>query len=722
MSKTEYLNLNLTPDVTDESFVQWRNSIDGEENSNMDIIDDKFGEVDSSIQDRYNGNESDELCLPKDKVDGVSVQTKFAVNNEAINYQIWGNSYQDTRSGKNLFEFSNNTDDYIKYTTTTLNIDNNSISANITENNMSSWILNRKIYVKPNTYYTFSMKCSHLDSYGRMRYLVRCYNSNDEIIKTSCTKGTYNSSYKSFYIDLDTAHTFNVTEDVAYIMIGSVATISQGTMGEFVTFSDIQLEIGSTATDYEPYGVMPSPEFPSEIQSVGDKTKNLFDKSTVIGNAYINDQTGDIKSDSKYANTNASDWIDISGMSNLYFVQNTVRNWHAFYDENKVYISGINGYGSRVVPTGAKYLRCTVVNECLDTFMVFEGKSEQPYEPFGYKIPILTRGKNLLNFDSLPIFDRQEDGSYKSNRTITNINSVIPLNLPIENYILSLDIKCETNKNYRPIIHYKDGTYTDMYVISTGDYIHMEKVLKNKEIDYFNFSYNGVSSNVYIKNIQLEKGPTSTDYEPYREENINIYLNEPLRKIGDYTDYVDFASGKETYQITKIELDGTENFNVSVTDNGKLKANVLLKQKNAIPVISENIGYGISTHISNFNYTQCINTDFVNAFATASSTQRLYLALTNEVLSDLSLNGLKMWLAIQKENGTPFTVYYISQKREETVIVEPLLLKDGTNNIMADTTIQPSNISVYYYQNITDRINELINAIITQQIVNINVD
>ena len=48
----------------------------------------------------------------------------------------------------------------------------------------------------------------------------------------------------------------------------------------------IQLEKGSTATDYEPYGVMPSPDYPSEIE-VG-RGKNLLpdviDKTTQTKN------------------------------------------------------------------------------------------------------------------------------------------------------------------------------------------------------------------------------------------------------------------------------------------------------------------------------------------------------------------------------------------------------------------------------------------------------
>ena len=57
---------------------------------------------------------------------------------------------------------------------------------------------------------------------------------------------------------------------------------------------DIQVEKGTTATDYEPYGASPSPEFPSEIQNVEGNAnvtvcnKNLCYKSIIQNNNNIN--------------------------------------------------------------------------------------------------------------------------------------------------------------------------------------------------------------------------------------------------------------------------------------------------------------------------------------------------------------------------------------------------------------------------------------------------
>ncbi len=53
------------------------------------------------------------------------------------------------------------------------------------------------------------------------------------------------------------------------------------------------------------------------------------------------------------------------------------------------------------------------------------------------------------------------------------------------------------------------------------------------------------SNTVKIENIQIEYGDTDTEYEEYKEpQSIDIYLEEPLRRIGDKEDFIDFENGR----------------------------------------------------------------------------------------------------------------------------------------------------------------------------------
>lgn len=108
-------------------------------------------------------------------------------------------------------------------------------------------------------------------------------------------------------------------------------------------------------------------------------SKNLFDKSTALANKAISDSSGNTFN---YNGLNASDYINVSGMAKVSITDTGASRWGAFYDTNKGFISGFNGYGTINVPQNAIYMRITVTDAFLDSCMVNEGTTLLPYEPF----------------------------------------------------------------------------------------------------------------------------------------------------------------------------------------------------------------------------------------------------------------------------------------------------------------------------------------------------
>lgn len=136
----------------------------------------------------------------------------------------------------------------------------------------------------------------------------------------------------------------------------------------------------------------PSPENPVPIVSAGDGGEinvtvqggNLFDKSTITPNKYVNDIDGEVPDDIS-GRWSASDYINVAGMSFIFATMMESGNWMAFYDSEKTYISGNTGIGYGVpitVPENARYARFTVAKNSLDTFMVNAGSTALPYEPY----------------------------------------------------------------------------------------------------------------------------------------------------------------------------------------------------------------------------------------------------------------------------------------------------------------------------------------------------
>lgn len=108
----------------------------------------------------------------------------------------------------------------------------------------------------------------------------------------------------------------------------------------------------------------------------------IFNKNTVDKNKYISDSDGEVYEGSVGRETSASDYIQVSGLSYVFATETEYGQWMAFYDKDKNFISGLNGYGSLQVPQSAEYARFTILSSAIDTFMVNEGSTALPWEPY----------------------------------------------------------------------------------------------------------------------------------------------------------------------------------------------------------------------------------------------------------------------------------------------------------------------------------------------------
>jgi len=72
---------------------------------------------------------------------------------------------------------------------------------------------------------------------------------------------------------------------------------------------------------------------------------------------------------------------------------------------------------------------------------------------------------------------------------------------------------------------------------------------------------------IKVSNVMVNEGSTALPYEPYYEgykipvkindTETNIYLDEPLRKIGEYVDYIDFEKQKVVRNVKVLDDTGT---------------------------------------------------------------------------------------------------------------------------------------------------------------------
>lgn len=216
------------------------------------------------------------------------------------------------------------------------------------------------------------------------------YLSSDEFVSTAWSGGYafYDSSESFITGSRLWIQTYNRTittpATAAYIRVWIEAPT--GTILTSTAFSDqhVQLELGSSATLYEPYGYIAT----RHVVQAASKSNNLFDKNSV-SDGYTT-SNGTVESVTWYK---VSDYIDVSGLEYITYY-NTCGSTSAlrkfcFYDNDKNFISapGSENNSNPVtlsVPQNAKYFRMPVAPTYLDICQLNAGQHILAYEPYGY--------------------------------------------------------------------------------------------------------------------------------------------------------------------------------------------------------------------------------------------------------------------------------------------------------------------------------------------------
>ena len=171
----------------------------------------------------------------------------------------------------------------------------------------------------------------------------------------------------------------------------------------------------------------------------------------------------------------------------------------------------------------------------------------------------------------------------------------------------------------------------------------------------------------------------------------NIYLNEPLRKLGDYADYIDFENKKVIRYIDKYIFNGTENVGL----RGQQPTNGTAILTTAMFAYRDNFENLICTRFSadrNYASKMIPNTC---CFINSSVDSRFHFCIEGAGKTAAEVKAiLKEWY----DSGNPMVVLYPPNKAipEETIELPSILTTKGNTKIEIDANIQPSNMEVVY--------------------------
>lgn len=470
--------------------------------------------------------------------------------------------YKTTYSvGKNLFDYITSLRPPMNGLTNTLNPDGSITVTGIPTGDYTSIVPTGNIddLLEDGQQYTISQS---IDTYSRVYLEVRAKNiSTGNYVYHTIQHGV---NYKTFTVDKST-YSYDI-----YIVTGKVS--NWGTSSQTITCK-YQLEKGSTATSFEKYGVSPSPDYPSEIVSLG--YENLF-KPTLVGNdgvgimrarcsveidgdvfkitatgsdAYV----GEVASTVGTAYTGVRGYLmDVTGATCIsYKLSNPKfeKNYITAYDEN---LKSIKTNEKRshedvhVLPAGTKYVSFrfgaskSVAGETYETTVqINTGPIIHQHIPFGkYGYEIVHSGKNYFNASLIPssigivVSDngktikmplKTSGGGYTG--TSKTLRELAP-NLKVGD-VVWLNFTRNLGYSYNNLIYLQEANSAWTNGAS--------RTITQKDLDsivvlYANSYDSGETGQVILTDLRITKN-VDDEFESYRGNKILFTLDEPLRGI-----------------------------------------------------------------------------------------------------------------------------------------------------------------------------------------------
>ena len=535
-SKTDYSKVDKTDRKTNQTYL---------------IVDKQQGQI-NAVVSQVDEIEQ-ELANPTSIKEGEYFDLEDALDEPLIDFSLYGETQQDSTTGKNLFggfifTKTNNGITYNYYK-------DGSISAKGTATSSSTSMVSSE--ARNNNYLATLGAGTYTLQGGTNQITI-------EIIKSDGTGITSTNGTKTFTIDSE-------TQVFIRLAIASGTNISNG-----ITIYQM-LEKSSSATSYEPYtnGASPNPDYPQEIHNVsGDNTIEICGKNLLrndLTSQTLNDlviTVNDDKSIKINGTANANTWISINGSFNFKSGKTYVLSGCPQNGSLATYYMYANGQSMQDIGSGVsktfsedtttsiliKISKNAVLNNLVFKPMIEVNNEATEYEPY-------TGNSQLISLGVENLFDKSniETGKYyKTSAIDTSSNWAISQVKvqPNTNYYLSGN---NYNNNTAKIVLLDSSKNI---LSSVGGYYNTHLITTSSTTAYIGLSismYEGVDD---LNTIQLEKGSKANSYSEYGKPYIE------LNKISTYQDYI-YKDNDIWYlhkEIGKVVLNGSETWTKNQID------------------------------------------------------------------------------------------------------------------------------------------------------------
>jgi hypothetical protein len=309
-----------------------------------------------------------------------------------------------------------------------------------------------------------------------------------------------------------------------------------------------------------------------------------------------------------------------------------------------------------------------------------------------YKIPVTQRGIHIVNpktFVGGTLVDNK-DGSYTLSSTSSNrfgaYNTAVQ-SIPIgSRIVINANILDSNFKKPRlnVMVTYMDNTIS--YTTASDSLVYNINVSKQlKYIVFYVHTDEAVGSYITFKNLMVCYADELKEYEPYIEPvTTNIFLDEPLRKVGVYADYID---SKENKVIRNIGV-GTSNTLSKWRDAGNYNCGITW----GLPNCNYRASIALCTHLR-YGYSGLSNGvyfDFIDA---------IYWYFDKTLFPTVA--DANRWIDSKKADGIPLRFHYVLiTPREEPLNMELPQLPAQTVIVEIGASLAPTHVEVEYYSSV----------------------
>ena len=247
-----------------------------------------------------------------------------------------------------------------------------------------------------------------------------------------------------------------------------------------------------------------------------------------------------------------------------------------------------------------------------------------------------------------------------------------------------------------------DGSYITGNAINAGSKGYTEiTVTPTSTSDRWRIIYGAGTPGVVLNQVMVAVSATRKDYEPYGYKipvivgntTTNIYLDEPLRKIGEYSDYVDFENSKVVRNIAKKVLNGTEDWTMPGTIISDYSSYRIVNFIPNLPLQTP-IEELLCTHFDTFPKSQYQQEPIQNKITSYGNTNQIIILVSNNIADSNNQTTTANWINWLSNNN--ITLYYSKQPTEETVTLPNIPTIKGTTIFEIDTNINASNMYIKY--------------------------